>query len=161
MLGLPRQADFNGTKACAATLQDDRVALRALQGWDDRVEHDIDRRRYTVTDVANLRRYNAGDLISGGLQSSRSVRLAGFQVTTDFSVRPDLVTYPVPPSSGSAAVPSTVDILINSSKVGEWRVAAGTSPNREPRSSTAAGPSALSFAMPWGANRGQASMSTV
>lgn len=80
---------------------------------------------YTVTDVANLRRYNAGDLISGGLQSSRSVRLAGFQVTTDFSIRPDLVTYPVPQLSGSAAVPSTVDILINSSRVGEGRVAAG------------------------------------
>ncbi|UAJ10465.1 fimbria/pilus outer membrane usher protein [Glacieibacterium megasporae] len=80
---------------------------------------------YTVTDIARLRRYNVGDLISGGLQSSRSVRLAGFQVTTDFSVRPDLVTYPVPQLSGSAAVPSTVDILINSSKVGEGRVAAG------------------------------------
>ena len=80
---------------------------------------------YTVTDVAHLRRYHAGDFISGGLQASRSVRLAGFQVTTDFSVRPDLVTYPVPQLSGNAAVPSTVDILINGSHVGEGRVAAG------------------------------------
>ena len=80
---------------------------------------------YTVTDVAHLRRYNAGDFVSGGLQTSRSVRLAGFQVTTDFTVRPDLVTYPVPQLSGNAAVPSTVDILINGSRVGEGRVAAG------------------------------------
>ena len=80
---------------------------------------------YTLTDVAHLRRYNAGDLISGGLQTSRSVRMAGFQITTDFSVRPDLITYPVPLLSGSAAVPSTVEILINGSRVGEGRVAAG------------------------------------
>ena len=51
--------------------------------------------------------------------------MAGFQVTTDFTVRPDLVTYPVPHLSGNAAVPSTVDILINGSRVGEGRVAAG------------------------------------
>ncbi|MGI4876065.1 MAG: hypothetical protein ACRYG4_01105, partial [Janthinobacterium lividum] len=80
---------------------------------------------FTTTDVARLRRYTVGDFISGGLESSRSVRLAGFQVSTDFSVRPDLVTYPVPVLSGSAAVPSTVDVLVNGSRVGSGPVAAG------------------------------------
>lgn len=80
---------------------------------------------YTVTDSARLRRYSAGDIISGGLTSSRSVRLGGIQVSTDFGIRPDLITYPVPSLSGSAAVPSTVDVLVDGSRVGGGQVAAG------------------------------------
>jgi outer membrane usher protein len=80
---------------------------------------------YTVIDPARFRRYSAGDVVSGSLPSSRAVRLAGLQISTDFSVRPDLVTYPVPMLSGSAAVPSTLDVLVNGSRVGEGRVMAG------------------------------------
>ncbi len=80
---------------------------------------------YTVADVARLRRYSLGDIISGGLATSRSVRLGGGQISTDFSVRPDLVTYPVPVLGGSAAVPSTVDVLVNGTRVGGGAVAAG------------------------------------
>lgn len=80
---------------------------------------------YTVTDIDRLRRYSAGDIITGGLPSSRSVRIVGLQATTDFSVRPDLITYPVPTLSGSAAVPSTLDVLVNGSRVGSGQVAPG------------------------------------
>jgi len=41
------------------------------------------------------------------------VRLGGVQIGRDFSVRPDLVTYPLPAFSGQAAVPSSVDLFIN------------------------------------------------
>jgi outer membrane usher protein len=57
-----------------------------------------------------------GDTITGGLAWTRPVRLAGVQVQRDFALRPDLVTFPLPSLRGSAAVPSTVDVLVNGSK---------------------------------------------
>ncbi|ONG46851.1 hypothetical protein BKE38_24865 [Pseudoroseomonas deserti] len=68
---------------------------------------------FTRDDEDRLRRYQAGDLISGGLSWTRPVRLGGLQVARNFGLRPDLVTFPVPVVTGSAAVPSTVDVLVN------------------------------------------------
>ena len=67
----------------------------------------------TMSDTAKLTQYQLGDLISGGLDWSRSVRLGGFQISTNFGIRPDLVTFPVPTISGAVAVPSSVDVLVN------------------------------------------------
>ena len=72
---------------------------------------------YVYSDPETLRRYRVGDFISGSLLWTRAVRLGGIQVTSDFSMRPDLITFPVPALSGSAAVPSTVDVLVNDTKV--------------------------------------------
>jgi outer membrane usher protein len=41
------------------------------------------------------------------------IRLAGVQIRSDFSMRPDLVTFPLPSISGAAAVHSVVDVLTN------------------------------------------------
>jgi outer membrane usher protein len=68
---------------------------------------------FTRDDEERLRRYQAGDLISGGLSWTRPVRLGGLQIARNFGLRPDLVTFPVPVVTGSAAVPSTVDVLVN------------------------------------------------
>ena len=38
------------------------------------------------------------------------------QLSRDFAVRPDLVTYPLPQFAGEAAVPSSVDLFINGYK---------------------------------------------
>ncbi|PHP64583.1 fimbrial assembly protein [Zhengella mangrovi] len=65
---------------------------------------------------ATATRYKVGDLVSGSLPWNRSVRMAGFQVQREFQMRPDLVTIPLPSFSGSAAVPSTIDVYINNSK---------------------------------------------
>ncbi|WP_458097820.1 fimbria/pilus outer membrane usher protein [Roseomonas sp. WA12] len=73
-----------------------------------------------------LRQYRLGDFISGGLAWTRPVRLGGAQVSRSFSLRPDLVTFPVPIASGSTAVPSTVDVLING--VQQLSTATGTGP---------------------------------
>ena len=54
-----------------------------------------------------------GDAISSSLAWTRPVRLGGVQVSRDFSLRPDLITYPVPTLAGSAAVPSSVDLYVN------------------------------------------------
>ncbi len=44
------------------------------------------------------------------------MRLGGVQLSRDFGVRPDLVTYPLPQFAGEAAVPSSVDLFINGYK---------------------------------------------
>ena len=41
------------------------------------------------------------------------MRLGGGQLTSDFDLRPDLITYPLPMISSSAAVPSTVSVVVN------------------------------------------------
>ncbi|BCH28967.1 fimbrial protein [Mesorhizobium sp. L-8-10] len=59
---------------------------------------------------------SAGDVINGGLSWTRPVRLGGLQVRRNFGLRPDLVTIPLPELSGSAAVPSTVDVYVNNAR---------------------------------------------
>jgi outer membrane usher protein FimD/PapC len=71
---------------------------------------------FTYADINTLRRYSLGDFITGGLAWTRPVRLSGAQIRSDFSMRPDLVTFPLPSVKGSAAVPSTVNILADHRK---------------------------------------------
>jgi outer membrane usher protein len=66
---------------------------------------------YTFADVNTLRRYSVGDFINGGLSWTRPVHMEGLQIFSDFSMRPDLVTFPMPSIAGSTAVPSTVNVL--------------------------------------------------
>jgi outer membrane usher protein len=54
-----------------------------------------------------------GDTISSALAWTRSIRLAGFQWRSNFALRPDLVTFPMPAFKGSALVPSSVDLYVN------------------------------------------------
>lgn len=68
---------------------------------------------FTHSDPAALQRLRAGDLVNGGLGWTRPVRLLGVQAITDFALRPGLVTAPTPQLAGQAAVPSTVDVLVN------------------------------------------------
>ena len=72
---------------------------------------------WTLSNPDTLRRYRVGDFITGGLAWSRPVRLGGAQFALDFSLRPDLITIPLPEISGVAAVPSTVDVLVNGTRV--------------------------------------------
>jgi len=69
--------------------------------------------------------WRAGDLITDALGWSNSVRLGGVQIARDFSVRPDLVTYPLPAFSGQAAVPSSVDLFINGYRSAQANVQPG------------------------------------
>lgn len=71
---------------------------------------------YVYSDPESMRRYRAGDFITGALSWTRSIRMGGLQVNSDFSMRPDLITFPVPEVAGSVAVPSTVDVLVNGSR---------------------------------------------
>ena len=68
---------------------------------------------YTYSDPDTLQRVRVGDVISSGFAWTRPLRLGGAQFARDFSLRPDLVTFPIPNVAGQVAVPSTVDVLIN------------------------------------------------
>jgi outer membrane usher protein len=72
---------------------------------------------YEFADASTLRRYSVGDFITGSLSWTRPVRLAGVQIRSDFSMRPDLVTFPLPSIRGAAAVHSVVDVLTNGNQV--------------------------------------------
>ncbi|MGP0174202.1 fimbria/pilus outer membrane usher protein [Pseudomonas sp. NCHU5208] len=60
-----------------------------------------------------------GDLITGALTWNNAVRLGGIQIARDFSLRPDLITYPLPRFAGDAAVPSTLDLFIDNARIGQ------------------------------------------
>lgn len=64
-----------------------------------------------------VRTYTLGDFISGSLSWSNSIRMAGFQWASDFEKRPDIVTTALPQFSGSAALPSTLDLFVNQQKI--------------------------------------------
>ena len=67
-------------------------------------------------DPNTLVTYSSGDFISGSLNWTTSMRMGGIQVRRDFQLRPDLVTQPLPQFSGSAAVPSTVEVFANQTR---------------------------------------------
>nr|WP_081062098.1 fimbria/pilus outer membrane usher protein [Burkholderia territorii] len=79
-----------------------------------------DRRRYVRYDTSwshsnpgTLTTTQIGDTISSSLSWTRSLRLGGVQWRSNFGLRPDLVTFPVPALSGSAVVPTSVDLYVN------------------------------------------------
>ncbi len=79
--------------------------------------------RYNNQDT--MTRYIAGDLITGALTWNSAVRLGGVQVSRNFALRPDLITYPLPRFTGEAAVPTSVDLFINNAKVSSDRLNPG------------------------------------
>ncbi|WP_386066833.1 fimbria/pilus outer membrane usher protein [Tahibacter sp. UC22_41] len=54
-----------------------------------------------------------GDAIAPGPAWSRAVRYGGVHWGSDYSLRPDLITYPLPDFRGEAAVPSALDLVVN------------------------------------------------
>lgn len=71
---------------------------------------------FRYTDELRLLTYEAGDLVTGALPWTTSVRVGGLQLSRDFGARPDLVTYPLPAFAGEAAVPTSLDLFINGYK---------------------------------------------
>ncbi len=96
--GTLRQSGIIGT-----TTFSDFTALRLDSTW-------------TYSDQDNMRTYRLGDIISGGLRWTRPIRMGGAQMQRNFRLRPDLITMPLPFVSGSAAVPSTVDVYLGDVK---------------------------------------------
>ncbi|HHN73516.1 MAG TPA: fimbrial biogenesis outer membrane usher protein, partial [Thermopetrobacter sp.] len=72
---------------------------------------------WSYTDRERAVTWQAGDLITSGPAWARAIRLGGGRVSRNFRVRPDIITTPLPTLSGSAAVPTTVDVYLNNVKV--------------------------------------------
>ena len=66
-----------------------------------------------------------GDLISRGPNWVRPVRLGGIQIEKNFALRPDIVRTALPTYSGTAAVPTTVDVFDGSLRRLSTEVPAG------------------------------------
>jgi outer membrane usher protein len=71
---------------------------------------------WSYSDEGRMLTYSAGDFINGGLSWTRPTRLGGIRIERNFALRPDMVTMPLPEFSGTAAVPSTVDVYINNAR---------------------------------------------
>ncbi len=68
---------------------------------------------WTYASLDPMRSYTVGDYITSSLSWTRALRMGGARVARNFSLRPDLVTFPVPALGGSAVVPTTVDLYVN------------------------------------------------
>jgi outer membrane usher protein len=107
-----RLGTFNQSAIVGTTAARDFDALRLDTTW-------------TYSDPGSLITYRAGDAISGGLAWTRPIRLGGVQAQRNFTLRPDLVTMPLPAISGSAAVPSTLDVYLGNAKTYSQEIAPG------------------------------------
>jgi len=72
---------------------------------------------WRYVDAVRVRSYTVGDFASNALSWSSSVRLAGFQIASAFDQRADIVTTALPQFSGSAALPSTLDLYVNQQRI--------------------------------------------
>jgi len=66
-----------------------------------------------------------GDTVGDGGAWSRPARYAGIRWARDFSLRPGFIAMPMPSLSGTAALPSTIDVLINNQRRGTEQVNPG------------------------------------
>ena len=57
-----------------------------------------------------------GDTIGSGGAWSRPARFGGIRWARNFALRPGYITFPMPSLSGSAALPSTIDVLVNNQR---------------------------------------------
>ena len=69
--------------------------------------------RWQRDDPQQLRRTVLGDTHTQSGWLGRPARYSGFKWGTDFSLRPDLVTFPLPDYSAGSLLPSTVDVYVN------------------------------------------------
>jgi outer membrane usher protein len=126
----PRSTAFSGSSAALdarafspfGTLSQSGILRSSFDRRFDALRLDT---TFTYSDRETLTTYRAGDAINGGLAWTRPIRIGGLQTQRNFGLRPDLVTLPLPSASGSAAVPSTVDVFVNNVKTSSQQVESG------------------------------------
>ena len=92
--------------------RDGHEALRLDTFW----EYDDPGRMVTVT---------VGDTVSGAPSWARPTRIGGIRVARNFGLQPYRITTPLASFAGEAALPSTVDILINGIRQSSQQVQPG------------------------------------
>lgn len=74
---------------------------------------------------SRLQTLTLGDSLSDPGSFGTSLRFAGVRFEKNFAIRPDLITAPLLMASGTAVVPSSVDVFINNQKVLQGEVQPG------------------------------------
>jgi outer membrane usher protein len=105
-----------GLFAGAGVLTNTAVARYGSYGGTDNQVIRLDT-TYTRDFPATLDTLNLGDAISDGATWGNAVRFAGVRFSRNFGLRPDLLTTPLLATSGTATVPSTVDVFVNNQLV--------------------------------------------
>jgi len=80
---------------------------------------------WTIDRPNSMTTLRIGDSISFAGPGAAPVRFGGFQYARNFAVRPGYLTMPLPVAGGSAAVPSIVDVYVNSTLQGQQPVQPG------------------------------------
>ena len=117
----PRQATFSGASASLEARSFTPYGVLTQTGiLGTTTTRDMTMLRldtsFSYSHPESLITYQVGDSMSGALAWTRSIRFGGIQAQRNFGLRSDLVTAPLPSFSGSAAVPSTLDVYLNNSK---------------------------------------------
>jgi outer membrane usher protein len=105
-----------GVFAGAGVLTNTAVARYGNYGGNDNQVVRLDT-TYTRDFPATLDTLSLGDAISDGGTWGNAVRFAGVRFSRNFGLRPDLLTTPLLATSGTATVPSTVDVFVNNQLV--------------------------------------------
>jgi outer membrane usher protein len=80
---------------------------------------------FTMSRPATMITLTAGDFATSGLAWTRPVRLGGLEIRRDFSLRDDVVSSPLLSFSGTAALPSSIDVYVDNIRAYSGSVAAG------------------------------------
>ncbi len=70
-----------------------------------------------IDDISNIKEIYFGDVYLQNFIWNYYLRIGGFRVGTNYNLRPDIITYPLPNFAGKIAVPSSIDIFVENAKV--------------------------------------------
>lgn len=76
-------------------------------------------------DPIKVRSYVLGDFATNTVDWGSSVRMAGFQWASAYKQRSDLITTALPQFSGSAALPSSLDVYVDQQKIYSGNIPSG------------------------------------
>lgn len=102
------------------------VYATAIAGWSkDGMRATRLDSSWTLDFPGSMRSLTIGDSISRGGVGGAPLRFAGIQFGRNFATAPGFVTLPMPTLSGSAALPSVVDIYLNNIRLDSRTIAPG------------------------------------
>ena len=120
-----RAFNANGILSSTALTTSNRLANNdnSSQDWNNRtVRLDTSWSKSFPDKLVTLR---AGDILTGALSWTRSTRLGGLQIGSNFNLQPYMSTIPLPAFFGSATLPSAVELYVNGLKQYSGEVPAG------------------------------------
>ena len=109
----------HGNLSASVLYQGGAAAMAAHDGW---IRLDTG---WSRDNPAAMRTLRVGDAVTPYGSWARSVHFGGIQFGTNFATRPDHVTFPQPSITGTAAVPSALDIVVNGSLRSRTEVPSG------------------------------------